>query len=55
MSDFVYKSVFCFSCYLEIINVIRSKDEEPDLLYVMKFLASENIPGLPPSGGISCK
>uniref|UniRef100_A0A8C2A2E2 Protein phosphatase 1B n=1 Tax=Cyprinus carpio TaxID=7962 RepID=A0A8C2A2E2_CYPCA len=39
----------------EIINVIRSKDEEPDLLYVMKFLASENIPGLPPSGGISCK
>ncbi|XP_026082397.1 protein phosphatase 1A-like [Carassius auratus] len=39
----------------EIINLIRSKDKEPDLLYVMKFLASENIPGLPPSGGISSK
>ncbi|XP_056329963.1 protein phosphatase, Mg2+/Mn2+ dependent, 1Na (putative) [Danio aesculapii] len=39
----------------EIIHVIRSKDEEPDLLYVMKFLASEHIPGLPPGGGVSCK
>uniref|UniRef100_A0A672M284 Protein serine/threonine phosphatase 2C C-terminal domain-containing protein n=1 Tax=Sinocyclocheilus grahami TaxID=75366 RepID=A0A672M284_SINGR len=39
----------------ELERVIESKDEEPDLLYVMKFLASENIPGLPPNGGISCK
>ncbi|XP_051521067.1 protein phosphatase 1A-like [Myxocyprinus asiaticus] len=39
----------------EIIHIIRAKDKEPDLLYVMKFLASENIPGLPPGGGISCK
>ncbi|KAI4882419.1 hypothetical protein NFI96_021739 [Prochilodus magdalenae] len=39
----------------EIIQVIRSKDEEPDLLYVMKFLATENIPGLPPGGGITSK
>ncbi|KAL7832035.1 hypothetical protein AOLI_G00295830 [Acnodon oligacanthus] len=39
----------------EIIQVIRSKDEEPDLLYVMKFLATEDIPGLPPGGGITSK
>ncbi|XP_017552327.1 protein phosphatase, Mg2+/Mn2+ dependent, 1Na (putative) [Pygocentrus nattereri] len=39
----------------EIIQVIRSKDEEPDLLYVMKFMATEDIPGLPPGGGITSK
>ncbi|XP_051535303.1 protein phosphatase, Mg2+/Mn2+ dependent, 1Na (putative) [Myxocyprinus asiaticus] len=39
----------------EIIHIIRAKDQELDLLYVMKFLASESIPGLPPGGGISCK
>ncbi|XP_062872855.1 protein phosphatase, Mg2+/Mn2+ dependent, 1Na (putative) [Trichomycterus rosablanca] len=39
----------------EIIQVIRSKNEDPDLLYVMKFLATENIPGLPPGGGITSK
>lgn len=50
-----YIKVYFLSHYLEIINVIRSKDQEPDLLYVMKFLASEGIPGLPPGGGISCK
>ncbi|XP_072547147.1 protein phosphatase, Mg2+/Mn2+ dependent, 1Na (putative) [Salminus brasiliensis] len=39
----------------EIIQVIRSKGEEPDLLYVIKFLASENVPGLPPGGGVTSK
>lgn len=39
----------------EIIQVIRSKNEEPDLLHVMKFLSAENIPGLPPGGGITSK
>lgn len=35
--------------------MMRAKDEDPDLLYVMKFLASENILGLPPGGGITSK
>ncbi|KAA0702351.1 Protein phosphatase 1B [Triplophysa tibetana] len=39
----------------EIIQKIRAKDEDPDLLFVMKFLASENIAGLPPGGGITSK
>ncbi|XP_035239977.1 protein phosphatase, Mg2+/Mn2+ dependent, 1Na (putative) [Anguilla anguilla] len=39
----------------EALKILRSKDEEPDLLYVIKFLTSENIPGLPPGGGISSK
>lgn len=39
----------------EIIQVLRSKDQDPDLLYVIKFLASEEIPGLPPGGGITSK
>ncbi|XP_060744174.1 protein phosphatase, Mg2+/Mn2+ dependent, 1Na (putative) isoform X1 [Tachysurus vachellii] len=39
----------------EIIEVIRSQNEEPDLLHLMKFLATENIPGLPPGGGITSK
>uniref|UniRef100_A0A672QX95 Protein serine/threonine phosphatase 2C C-terminal domain-containing protein n=1 Tax=Sinocyclocheilus grahami TaxID=75366 RepID=A0A672QX95_SINGR len=30
----------------ELEHIIE--DQEPDLLYVMKFLASEDIPGLPP-------
>lgn len=34
---------------------MRSRDEDPDLLYVIKFLAAEEIPGLPPGGGISSK
>ncbi|KAJ8280188.1 hypothetical protein GJAV_G00051610 [Gymnothorax javanicus] len=39
----------------EALQLLRSKDEEPDLLYVIKFLTSENIPGLPPGGGIASK
>ncbi|XP_061538351.1 protein phosphatase, Mg2+/Mn2+ dependent, 1Na (putative) [Phycodurus eques] len=39
----------------EIIQMMRSKDEDPDLLYVIKFLAEEEIPGLPPGGGITSK
>lgn len=39
----------------EIIQMMRSKDEDPDLLYVIKFLAAEEIPGLPPGGGITSK
>lgn len=34
---------------------MRSRDEDPDLLYVIKFLAAEDIPGLPPGGGITSK
>uniref|UniRef100_A0A3Q4GKE8 Protein serine/threonine phosphatase 2C C-terminal domain-containing protein n=1 Tax=Neolamprologus brichardi TaxID=32507 RepID=A0A3Q4GKE8_NEOBR len=26
---------------------------DPDLIYVIKFLAAEEIPGLPPGGGIT--
>ncbi|KAB5550495.1 hypothetical protein PHYPO_G00054400 [Pangasianodon hypophthalmus] len=39
----------------EIIQLIRSQNEEPDLLHVMKFLSADNIPGLPPGGGITSK
>ncbi|KAM9800991.1 putative protein phosphatase, Mg2+/Mn2+ dependent, 1Na (putative) [Neosynchiropus ocellatus] len=39
----------------EIINTMKSKDEDPDLLYVIKFLAAEEMPGLPPGGGITSK
>ncbi|XP_067102521.1 protein phosphatase, Mg2+/Mn2+ dependent, 1Na (putative) [Osmerus mordax] len=39
----------------EIIQILKGRDEDPDFLYVMKFLASENIPGLPPGGGITSK
>lgn len=39
----------------EIVQLLKSRDEDPDLLYVMKFLASEQIPGLPPGGGITSK
>lgn len=39
----------------EIIQMMRSKDEDPDILYVIKFLAEEEIPGLPPGGGITSK
>ncbi|XP_029026621.1 protein phosphatase, Mg2+/Mn2+ dependent, 1Na (putative) isoform X2 [Betta splendens] len=39
----------------EIIQMIRSRDEDPDLLYVIKFLAAEEMPGLPPGGGITSK
>lgn len=35
--------------------MMRSKDEDPDLLYVIKILASEEMPGLPPGGGITSK
>lgn len=34
---------------------MRSREEEPDLLYVIKFLAAEEMPGLPPGGGITSK
>ncbi|KAF7218892.1 protein phosphatase, Mg2+/Mn2+ dependent, 1Na (putative) isoform X2 [Nothobranchius furzeri] len=39
----------------EIIQRMRSKAENPDLLYVIKFLAEEEMPGLPPGGGITSK
>ncbi|XP_032364320.1 protein phosphatase, Mg2+/Mn2+ dependent, 1Na (putative) [Etheostoma spectabile] len=39
----------------EIIQMIKSRDEDPDLVYVIKFLAAEEIPGLPPGGGITSK
>ncbi|XP_072319697.1 protein phosphatase, Mg2+/Mn2+ dependent, 1Na (putative) [Eucyclogobius newberryi] len=39
----------------EIIQMMRSKNEDPDLLYVIKILAAEELPGLPPGGGITSK
>uniref|UniRef100_A0A3B4WR85 Protein serine/threonine phosphatase 2C C-terminal domain-containing protein n=1 Tax=Seriola lalandi dorsalis TaxID=1841481 RepID=A0A3B4WR85_SERLL len=36
----------------EIIQMMRTRDEDPDLLYVIKFLAAEEMPGLPPGGEI---
>ncbi|XP_066560203.1 protein phosphatase, Mg2+/Mn2+ dependent, 1Na (putative) isoform X2 [Amia ocellicauda] len=33
----------------------QRKNGIPDLLYVMKYLASERIPGLPPGGGVTSK
>ncbi|XP_076833381.1 protein phosphatase, Mg2+/Mn2+ dependent, 1Na (putative) [Brachyhypopomus gauderio] len=40
----------------EVIQVSRSnKGREPELLDVMKLLATEDIPGLPPGGGITSK
>ncbi|XP_061073524.1 protein phosphatase, Mg2+/Mn2+ dependent, 1Na (putative) [Conger conger] len=39
----------------EALKMLKSKDEEPDLLFVIKYLTAENIPGLPPGGGISSK
>lgn len=39
----------------EAIQLLLSRDEEPDLLFVMKFLTAEYIPGLPPGGGITSK
>ncbi|KAG7249976.1 hypothetical protein CRUP_016093, partial [Coryphaenoides rupestris] len=39
----------------EIVGLIRARDEDPDLLHVIKFLTSENIPGLPPGGGVTSK
>lgn len=35
--------------------MMRSREEDPDLLYVIKFLAAEEMPGLPPGGGITSK
>lgn len=34
---------------------MRSREEDPDILYVIKFLAAEELPGLPPGGGITSK
>ncbi|KAM4627540.1 putative protein phosphatase, Mg2+/Mn2+ dependent, 1Na (putative) [Polymixia lowei] len=39
----------------EIIQLLRSREQDPDLLYVIKFLASCQIPGLPPGGGVTSK
>ncbi|KAM9734209.1 putative protein phosphatase, Mg2+/Mn2+ dependent, 1Na (putative) [Menidia menidia] len=39
----------------EIVQMMRSREEDPDLLYVIKFLAAEEIAGLPPGGGITSK
>ncbi|XP_028818374.1 protein phosphatase, Mg2+/Mn2+ dependent, 1Na (putative) [Denticeps clupeoides] len=39
----------------EILQILQSRDKEPDLLYVLRFLATEDIPGLPPGGGIISK
>lgn len=46
---------FWLNPFTEIIQMMRSKDEDPDLLYVIKFLAAEEMPGLPPGGGITSK
>ncbi|XP_037322481.1 protein phosphatase, Mg2+/Mn2+ dependent, 1Na (putative) [Pungitius pungitius] len=41
---------------MKVEEIIRkSKDEYPDLLYVIKALAAEEMPGLPPGGGITSK
>ncbi|KAG8001997.1 Protein phosphatase 1B, partial [Nibea albiflora] len=37
----------------EIIHMLKSRDEDPDLLYVIKYLTADEIPGLPPGGGIT--
>lgn len=47
--------LFWFVPFAEIIQMMKSRDEDPDLLYVIKFLAAEDIPGLPPGGGITSK
>ncbi|XP_077422718.1 protein phosphatase, Mg2+/Mn2+ dependent, 1Na (putative) [Vanacampus margaritifer] len=39
----------------EIIKMMRSKNEDPDLWHVIKFLTEEELPGLPPGGGITSK
>lgn len=41
----------------EIIQMMRAREEDLDLLYVMKFLASETeqFPNLPPGGGMTSK
>ncbi|XP_063060598.1 protein phosphatase, Mg2+/Mn2+ dependent, 1Na (putative) [Engraulis encrasicolus] len=39
----------------EALQLLHSRDEEPDLLFVMKFLTAEYIPGLPPGGGVTSK
>ncbi|CAL8350363.1 unnamed protein product [Arctogadus glacialis] len=39
----------------EIIALIRSRNEDPDLLYVIKFLTAEKLEGLPPGGGVISK
>ncbi|XP_068601409.1 protein phosphatase, Mg2+/Mn2+ dependent, 1Na (putative) [Brachionichthys hirsutus] len=39
----------------EIIQTMKARDEDPDLLYVMKFLAAEELAGLPPGGGMTSK
>jgi hypothetical protein len=39
----------------DIIALIRSRNEDPDLLYVIKFLTAENLEGLPPGGGVISK
>lgn len=35
--------------------MMRSRNEDPDILYVIKFLAAEELPGLPPGGGLTSK
>lgn len=51
-----YSKIVLWLCaFTEIIQVMRSRDEDPDLLYVIKFLTAEEIPGLPPGGGITSK
>ncbi|KAJ8372620.1 hypothetical protein AAFF_G00280850 [Aldrovandia affinis] len=39
----------------DIFEELRERDEEPGLLYVLNDLASVNLPGLPPGGGITSK
>lgn len=41
--------------FAEIIQMMRSRNEDPDILYVIKFLAAEELPGLPPGGGLTSK
>ncbi|KAM3875542.1 putative protein phosphatase, Mg2+/Mn2+ dependent, 1Na (putative) [Diretmus argenteus] len=39
----------------EIIQLRKSRNDDLDLLHVIQFLSAENIPGLPPGGGITSK
>lgn len=39
----------------EIYDELSIREEEPDLLSVLTVLASTDIPGLPPGGGIQSK
>lgn len=49
--------IICYYLFTstEIIQTMRTRGEDPDLLYVIKSLTAEDMPGLPPGGGITSK